>query len=233
MCNIIPIVLNIQRIFEYFVLFFIIQQIHSKSFRKYDECERFFDIRDCYYFPCLDTGYSCGRDSHLARFSYDLCLLTRKKYYSQLTIDGKFYFNHTNQCAMASLHDQLTEEKISAKFTCTHLQRTIFNIYIKCFQSSQRENQMVTVINFCSIICENLQVMIDLFLNLSNTYINLHQLLIRTGKACGAKINEDIIRTLPSLLMSICLDRKNARLKEDITSIMFNRRFEPSDYEWI
>jgi hypothetical protein len=64
-------------------------------------------------------------------------------------------------------------------------------------------------------------------------YINLHQLLIRTGKACGAEVNENVLHTLPSLLMSICLDRKNVRLKEDITNIMFNQRFEPSDYEWI
>jgi hypothetical protein len=233
MCNIVPIVLNIQRIFEYFVLFSIIKQIHSKSVRKYDECEQFFDAHDCYYFPCLDAHYSCGVDSHLARFSYDLCLLTTKKYSSQLTVNGKFYFNHTNQCAMASLHDQLIEENISAKFTCTHLQTMVFNIYIKCFQSTQPENQMATIIDFCSIICENLQVMIDLFLNLNNMYINLHQLLIRTGKACGAEVNENVLHTVPSLLMSICLDRKNVRLKEDITNIMFNQRFEPSDYEWI
>jgi hypothetical protein len=106
MCNATPIVLNIKNLFQCLFLFSIIKIIHSKSIRKYDECDLFYNLTDCYYFPCLDAHYSCGRDNHLARFSYDLCLLTTKKYSSQLTINAKFYFNHTNQCAMASLHDQ-------------------------------------------------------------------------------------------------------------------------------
>jgi hypothetical protein len=181
----------------------------------------------------LDSHYSCGRDNHLARFSYDFCLLTSKKYFSQLTINGRLYFNLTNQCAMASLHEQLTEEKISAQFTCTHLQATIFDIYIKCFQSTQPKTQLSTVIDFCSIICENLQVMIDLILNLNAKYFNTYQLLLRTGRACGAQINEGMVSTLPSLLISICLDRKNAVIKGDITQVMFNQRYEPADDEWV
>ena len=233
MCNATPIVRNIKRIFRYFILFSLLKQLHSKSVRKYDECEKFYDLNDCYYFPCLEAHYSCGRDSHLVRFSYDFCLLTTKKYSSQFNKNAEFYFNHTNQCAMASLHDQLIEESISARFTCTHLQALVFDIYSNCFRSAQRENRMVTVIDFCSIICENLQTMINLFLNLSDMYIDLQRLLTRTGKDCGADINESIAHTMPSLLMSICLDRKNVRLKQEITDIMFNQRFEPSDYEWI
>ena len=222
-----------QRIFQYFVLLSIITQIHSKFIRKYDECESFFDNRHCYYFPCLDAHYFCGRDSHLVRFSYDLCLLTTKKYVSQLTPNGINYFNLTNQCAMASLHEQLTEEKISAKFTCTDLQKKIFDIYARCFQSTQPTTQLSTVIDFCSIICENLQVMIDLFFHLNVKYFNLFELLIQTGKACGAEISEDTIGNLPSLLISICLDRKHAVIRRDITQIMFNQRYEPTEDEWV
>jgi hypothetical protein len=233
MCNATPIVLNIKNLFQCLFLFSIIKIIHSKSIRKYDECDLFYNLTDCYYFPCLDAHYSCGRDNHLARFSYDLCLLTTKKYSSQLTINAKFYFNHTNQCAMASLHDQLIEEKISSKFSCSHLQTLIFNIYLNCFQNNQRENKMIKIIDFCSIICENLQTIIDLFLNLNNNYINLQRLIRQTGKTCGADVNESIVHTVPSLLMAICLDRKDVHLKQDITNIMFNSRFEPSDYDWI
>jgi hypothetical protein len=75
--------------------------------------------------------------------------------------------------------------------------------------------------------------MIDLFLNLNNIYINLYQLLVQTGKSCGAEVNESKAHTVPSLLISICLDRRNVRLKHDITDIMLNQRFEPSDYDWI
>ena len=181
----------------------------------------------------MDAHYSCGPDSHLARFSYDFCSLSTKKYLSKLTINAQFYFNHTNQCTMTSMHEQLIEEKISQKFSCTHLQRMIFNIYLNCFQNNQRENKMITIIDLCSIICDNLQVIMDLFLNLNHAYITTYQLLIETGKTCGAEINESIGHTIPSLLISICLDRKNVRLKHDITDIMLNHRFEPSDYEWI
>jgi len=233
MCNVAPFVMNIKNVFKYFFLLTMIKLIHSKSIKKYDECDKFFDLNDCYYFPCLDAHYSCGRDNHLARFSYDLCLLSTKKYSSQLTLNAKIYFNHTNQCAMTSLHDQLIEEKISEKFSCTHLQLMIFNIYLDCFQNKQPENKMIRIIDLCSIICDNLQIIINLFLNLNYGLFDLRQLLVKTGRTCGADINDSIVHTIPSLLMSICLDRKNARLKQDITNVMFNTRFEPSDYDWI
>jgi hypothetical protein len=228
MCNHLTIV-----IFQYLFLFYLINFNDSKAVRKYDECDKFYNIKDCYFFPCLDAHYSCGRDNHLARFSYDLCLLTTKKYKKQLKQNARFYFNHTNICAMTSLTEQLIEERISSTFTCTNLQQMILKIYINCFQNNQRENEMVKIIDFCSIICENLQVMIDLFLNLSSDYFNLNQLLIETGKTCGANINPTIGHTIPSLLIGICLDRKNVHLEQDITHIMFNQRFEPNDYEWI
>ena len=224
---------NNGRIFSSLVLFLLIQIVQSKSLKRFDECEKFYTLNDCYYFPCLDAHYSCGRDNHLARFSYELCLLTTKKYSSQLTKTGQLYFNHTHQCVMMSLHEQLIEEHISEKFTCSHLQTLIFNIYLNCLQSTQQETKMVTIIDFCSVVCDNMQTMIDMFLNLDDLYINLHQLLSRSGKSCGAEVNEDLVHTVPSLLMSVCLDRKNVRLKDDITNIMFNQRFEPSEYEWI
>jgi len=235
MCNAVPSVLTFKCIFKYICLLSLINIIHSKPIKKYDECEKFFNSNDCYYFPCLDAHYSCGADNHLARFSYDLCLLSSKKYTSQLTTNGQFYFNYTNQCAMAHLHNQLIEEKISEKFSCSHLQQMIYNIYLNCFQNKQQENKnkMIKIIDFCSIICENLQTIIDLFLNINMKLINLHDLLIQTGKNCGANVNEYIIQTIPSLLISICLDRKNVRLNQDITYIMFSKRFEPSDYDWI
>jgi len=233
MCNDISIFFNIKRIFEYLFLFSIITTIHSIPVKKHDECDKFFILNDCYYFPCLDAHYACGRDSHLARFSYDLCLLTTKKYSSKLTNNAQFYFNHTNQCAMTSLHNQLNEDKISEKFSCTHLQTMIFKIYLNCFQNNQQVNQMVKIIDFCSIICENLQAIIDIFLNLSDVHINLYELLVQTGKSCGAEINRSGMHTVPSLLIAICLDRKDARIKYDITNIMFNSRFEPKDYDWI
>ena len=224
--------LAIKRISVCLAIFCLIKPILSRSIRKYDECEEFYNTSDCYYFPCLEPHYTCGPYSHLVRFSYDFCLLTRKKYASRLSSDANFYFNHTNQCAMASIHEQLIEERISAAFTCGNLQAMIFRIYIDCFQNTQRENQLVQVIDFCSIICQDLQAIIDLFLNIGDTHVNLHQLLVQTGKACGADINESVAHTVPSLLVSICLDRKNVRLKQDITQILFNERYEPHDYEW-
>ena len=224
---------NTKRIFQYVYLFNILTIIDSKFAKKYNECEQFLNSKDCYYFPCLDAHFPCGPNSHLSRFSYDLCLLSTKKYYEELSVDARLYFNHTNICAMALLHEQLVEEKISARFTCTHLQMMIDDIYLKCFQNNQQENTMIQIIDFCSFICNNLQTMINLFLNLNNDHVNLHRLLIETGKNCGTMINESIDHSIPSLIMSICLDRKNTRLKYDITSIMFNSRFEPNEYDWI
>lgn len=233
MCNAMSFVFNTKILFSFLFVFSILNIIYSKSTKKYDECDKFSLSHDCYYFPCLDAHYSCGPYSHLARFSYDLCLLTKKKYLSKLSQNAQFYFNRTNQCAMESLDNQLIEEKISEKFSCTHLQIMITNIYINCFQNKEKENKIVKIIDFCSIICDNLQAMIDLFLNLSNEFFNLNQLLFETGTSCGANIQQSTLHTVPSLLISICLDRKNANLKQDITSIMFNKRFESSDYDWI
>jgi hypothetical protein len=233
MCNYISIGIDIKKLFQYFLLFYLIKLNNPKSVKKYDECNKFLDVKDCYYFPCLDAHYSCGRDNHLARFSYDLCLLSTKKYTSQLTQNARFYFNHTNTCAMISLDDQLIEESITGRFSCTDLQKLIFDVYLNCFQNYQRKNQVMKVIDFCSIICENLQTMIDLFINLRDAYINLHELLKETGKTCGANIDYSTTHTIPSLLIGICLDRKNVRLEQDITNIMFNQRYEPNDYEWI
>jgi len=204
-----------------------------RSVSKLDECHRFYSTQTCYYFPCLDSYYSCGVNSYLARFSYDLCILTTKKYSQQLTKNAQLYFNHTNECVITSLHDQLTENTISAKFSCTRLETRIFEIYSNCLKNIQRENKLVTIIDFCSIICDNLQALIDIFFNLNHVHLNLHRLLVGTGKSCGAEIDESVTHTLPSLLMSICIDRKNVRLRDDIKNIMFNQRYEPSDYEWI
>lgn len=207
--------------------------ILSRTIQRFDECEIFFNSNDCYYFPCLEAHFPCGPNAHLARFSYNFCSLITKTYVSRLSTNAKFYFNHTNQCAMMKIHEDLIEGTISGRFTCGHLQRMIFNIYLDCFQSTQRENQLVHVVDFCSFICEDLQTIMDLFLNIGSDHINLHQLLIRTGNACGADIDESVAHTVPSLLMSICLDRKDVQLKQDISQIMFNQRYEPNDYEWI
>ncbi|CAF0732207.1 unnamed protein product [Adineta steineri] len=232
MCNGVIYVTKYKRIFQYFILFYLIYIFHTKSIRRSDVCNRFLVINDCDYFPCLDAQYPCGRDSHLTRFSYDLCLLSTKKYVSQLTKNAQIYFNHTNTCVMKSINDQLIEQRISGKFTCTDLHELIFQNYLSCFQNKQRDQQLVTMIDFCSIMCENLQTMINLFLNLNNEFFNFYHLLMDTGKNCGANIHEGIIPTIPSILMAICLDRKNVRLKQDITSVMFNPRYEPTDYDW-
>ncbi|CAF1467635.1 unnamed protein product [Rotaria sordida] len=221
-----------KKFFQYLFLFYIIQIVHSKSVKKYDECDRFLIVNDCYYFPCLDAHYSCGRDSHLVRFTYDFCVLPTQKYAQNLTSNAVFYLNHTNICAMTSLNDQLIEEKISGIFSCAHLHALIFKIYLNCFQNHQRENKMIKVIDFCSIICQNLQPMIDLFLNLNEAHFNVLLLLIETGKNCGALINDAVMHTIPSALMAICLDRKNLRLEQEITEIMFNPRYEADDYDW-
>lgn len=226
-------ILNISILLKLLILFTFLKLTYSKTLKKLDDCEKFYLAENCYYFPCLDAHYLCGKDSHLARFSNDLCSLTTQKYSSQLNQNGKLYFNHTNRCAMISLHNQITEEIISRKFSCTQLQIMIFNIYLTCLQNKEKENKLVNIIDFCSVVCDNLQTMIDIFLNLRSEHINLSQLLSETGKSCGANINLSIGHTIPSLLMSVCLDRKNVRLKQDITNVMFNKRFEPSDYEWV
>ncbi|CAF2952328.1 unnamed protein product [Rotaria sp. Silwood2] len=221
-----------RQISQYLFLFCIIQIIQSKSIKKYDECDQFLNINDCYYFPCLDAHYSCGPDNHLVRFNYDLCILPTKTYSKNLTANALFYFNHTNICAMTSLNEQLVEEKISEIFTCAHLHAMIFKIYVNCFQNNERENQMIKIIDFCSIICENLQAMINIFLHLNEAHFNVLLLLLETGKNCGAQISDSVMHTIPSALIAICLDRKNVRLEYDITEIMFNSRFEAGDYEW-
>ncbi len=233
MCNDLTNTVNSKRIFQYFVLFYVIKLIHSKSVKRYDECNRFLIVNDCYYFPCLDAHYSCGRDNYLTRFSYDFCVLSTKKYVSQLTTAGQFYFNQTNICLMKSLDEQLIEEKISARFTCTHLQAFILKLSLNCFQNHhQQKNQLVTVNDFCSITCDNLQTIVNLFLNLNFEFADLYHLLRETGKSCGAKMIDSTAQTLPAVLIAICLDRKNVRLKQDITTIMLNSRFEITDYDW-
>ena len=176
----------------------------------------------------MDTHYFCGRESYLTRFTYDLCLLSTKKYVAQLNVDGQKYFNYTNKCVMKLADEKLTERTISARFTCTDLQKLMFETHLQCLQSYPNIS-----LDLCTIICDNLQVIINVFLNLNHKSHELYRLLIQTGQKCGATIQESSIMTIPSVLMSICLDRKNARLKEDITNVMLNRRYEFNDYEWI
>lgn len=211
---------------------FLLEQFETKSIRRYDECEEFFHQNDCYFFPCLDAHYRCGRESHLVRFSYNLCELPRRKYSLNLTENARKFFNHTNRCAMVSLRDQLVDRKISGTFTCADLQQMIFRIFVKCFQNQQKKLANATVLDFCSIVCENLQTFVNLFLNLNDSFININDLLFQTGQNCGAQLVESPERTVPSLLISICLDRKNVQLKNDITKVMTDPRFEFKDYEW-
>lgn len=205
---------------------------NCRASREHHECRKFLAVHDCYYFPCLDAHFTCGPHNHLVGFTHNLCQLTSKKYAPQLSSDAQLYFNHTNQCAMAALNDQLTEGSISAKFTCSHLQLMIFRIYLKCFQNEQRETEMVRVVDFCSVVCENLQTMINLFLNLNDGHVNLNELLIETGRSCGTDVRPSTTHTVPALLVAICLDRKKVRLNQDITKIMFDSRFEFNDYDW-
>lgn len=233
MCNTISSILRIRRLCIFLTILTSLKTTYSKSIQRFEECESFFNSNDCYYFPCLETHFPCGSYAHLVRFSYDFCLLTTKKYVSRLSKDAGFYFNHTNQCAMRKIHEDLIEPTITGRFTCAHLQIMIFNIYLDCFQSAQRKTQLVHIIDFCSVICDDIQAIIDIFLNLKSDHIHLHRLLIETGSACGAIIDESITHTIPSILVSICLDRKNVRLEGDITQIMLNQRYEANDYEWI
>ncbi|CAF0982440.1 unnamed protein product [Rotaria magnacalcarata] len=232
MCDDVTRVFSMKRIFQFLFLFYTIRTVQTKSVKKYDECDQFLISNDCYYFPCLDAHYSCGRNSYLVRFSHDLCTLPNKKFTANLTTNALLYFNQTNSCVMKVLNNQLVEEKISEKFTCGHLHVMIYNIYLNCFQNNQQENTQVKTIDLCSVICENLQAMINLFLTLNESHFNLQLLLLATGKSCGANIHESILNTIPSLLTAICLDRKNARLEGDITDIMFNARFRPADFDW-
>lgn len=221
-----------KRTSQLLILFYILLIVQSKSAKKYDECDQFLNVYDCYYFPCLDAHYSCGPENHLVKFTYDFCTLPSKRFSTSLTKDAYRYLNHTNACAMKSLSEQLVEEKISDRFTCGHLHTLIFKIYLNCFQSIQKHTALVNVIDFCTIVCDNLQAMIDFFLILNESHINLYILLIETGRSCGAQIEESIYHTIPALLAAVCLDRKNARLERDITDIMFNTRFQPNDYDW-
>ncbi|CAF1231565.1 unnamed protein product [Adineta ricciae] len=176
----------------------------------------------------MDTHYFCGRDSYLTRFTYDFCLLSTKTYVAQLNLNGQLYFNYTNKCVMKLVDERLTEPTISARFTCTDLQKLMFENHLQCLQNYPNKP-----IDFCTIICDNLQVIINLFLHLNQQTPDIYRLLIQTGRNCGATIRESPMMTIPSILMSICLDRKNARLKDDITNVMLNRRYEFNDYEWI
>ena len=233
MCNTLSHGIDYTRILRTFVFFWLLSRLHAKPVRKFPECRQFLVRNDCYYFPCLDAHYQCGRDSHLTRFSYDLCLVSTKKYVPQLTESAQSYFNQTNICLTKSLQDQLVETSISGRFTCTQLEALIVQNSLRCFRNRYRENSLSTMIDFCSIMCGNLQTMINLFLNLNSDSLDLHRLLIETGKSCGAKINESVPPTVPSLLLSVCLDRTNARLPQDITSVMLSQRFEFTDYDWI
>ena len=233
MCN----ELKVTRDMPMFVLIVLLlvstSRIHSKFLAKHDECTSFLHTRDCYLFPCLDGYYLCGRDSHLVRFSYEFCQLSTQTYSTQLSTDAQLYFNHTVECTMLSLDDRLTERKITGAFTCANLQALIFNVYLDCLQTKQRANRITAEIDFCSIICDNLETMINLFLNLNTNFINLKELLIETGKSCGMLVTSSKTYTVPSLLIAICLDRKDARITKDITKVMRSSRFEFKEYEWL
>ncbi|UJR28882.1 hypothetical protein I4U23_010102 [Adineta vaga] len=228
MCNIRKYIKDYKSIFPLLILFYFISLSHTKSVQKINRCKRYLSTDNCLYYPCLDTHYFCGRENHLTRFTYEFCLLSTRKYISKLNLNAQVYFKQTNRCLMKSLDEQLVERTISARFTCTDLQRVISNNHMQCFQNSSTVS-----IDFCSIICENLQIILNLFLNLNYESPSLYHLLIETGKNCGANIPETISPSIASILISICLDRKNAKLNNDITNIMFNRRYEFNDYEWI
>ena len=226
------IIAHIKRVVLCVYLLHCLAVCHCRSLQEHQECEKFFVANDCYYFPCLDSHYTCGPDNHLVGFTHNFCQLTSKKYAPQLNNDAQLYFNHTSKCAMTALHDQLVEGSISARFTCAHLQLMIVRIYAKCLHNEQPERKMVSVVDFCSIVCDNLETMINLFLNLNDGHVNLQELLLETGRNCGAEILPSTTRTVPALLVAICLDRKTVRLKNDITKIMFGSRFEFNDYDW-
>ena len=233
MCNETKVTRNIPMFGLIVLLLASTSEVHSKFLAKHDECNSFLQTRDCYLFPCLDGYYLCGRDSHLVRFSYEFCQLSTKTYPSQLSTDAQLFFNHTVECTMLSLDDRLTERKISGAFTCADLQALIFNVYVDCFQTKRQTNRIVATIDFCSIICDDLEAMINLFLNLDTSFINLKELLIEIGKGCGMLMAPSQKYTIPSLLIAICLDRKDARIKKDITKVMRSSRFEFKEYEWL
>lgn len=182
--------------------------------------------------PCLDSHYSCGPNSHLVKFGYNFCHLSRNKYADKLDHDGQTYLEHSSTCLMRRIHDQLWEPIITAKFSCTNLLSMFQTSFVDCLKNPKGIVNQNEKSSICSVICPNLEPMINFFLNINYGSINLHEILREVGEACGANIEISNTHTVPSILISICLDRNDTTLSEDITNVMRNSRFHFKDYDW-
>jgi hypothetical protein len=144
-----------------------------------------------------------------------------ERIYHSLTQSGQLWARAAQTCLMQELNYFL---KSSPSVTCTEIDRYVLNKYPICLTQSH------SLLSLCSIICNNLEIFIEIFENWNIESLNLKRLLLETSYLCPEEsqieyvidINQANIRTI---FWSLCLDSKRTKFQNfDPNEVMINIR---------
>ena len=89
-----------------------------------------------------------------------------------------------------------------------------------------------TNVTFCSILCDNLDVIVDTFTNLNPTYTDLISLLKEVIRSCGGQIDGSVKYKIPSLLISVCQQRTDFQLTPERIGLLTKKRYRLKFGDW-
>ncbi|CAF1271142.1 unnamed protein product [Adineta steineri] len=187
-------------------------------------CEQYLNITDCYYFSCIDSIYQCGRENLLVQVSYAFCEAKLERSFDFLTRSGQLWAKATEICLMQELNYFLNTD---LSLTCSEIDRYMLNKYSVCLTQSH------SLFSICSIMCNNLEILIDIFDNWTLKNLNLKRLLLETSRLCQEQsqmeyvidIGQSNIRTI---LWSLCLDSLKTKFQNFDPNELMIRTYERS-----
>lgn len=174
-----------------------------------DECDAFLRRSDCYFYSCLDSRYGCGPSNRLVAFSDDFCEASTKTFAAQLDAAATKFFLDVHNCSMATLRKKLVETTISSRFRCADLDERIFDVHFDCLAP-----------NFASILCENLEPIVSIFVQLDPKKTNLIEFLRRFFPTKTRRL------TVAQLFVSFCRAENRLTIDRGTIGALLRKRYQ-------
>jgi hypothetical protein len=215
------------------ILFFICYNVQTRQIpltknslkRSFDVCDQYLNATNCYYFACIDSIYQCGEGNSLVQFSYPFCkflyfdILIRKMFssgvallertYNSLTRSGQVWSQVSQTCLMQELNYFLKSNRF---LTCTQMDQYVLEKSPICLTQSH------PFYSFCSIICNNLEIFLEIFDNWNIKSLNLRRFFLEISHLCEEQSQMEYVIDLPlsnirTILWSLCLDSFKTQFK--------------------
>ena len=174
------------------------------------ECEAFLQRADCYFYSCLDSKYRCGPSNFLVTFGYDFCDASTNIFAAELDAAATKTFFDVQNCSMRTVSNKLLESTISSRFRCADLDERLVDVHFDCLLP-----------HFASILCENLEPIVSIFLQIDPKKVNLIEFLRRLLSSSTRRRF-----TVPQLFVSFCREQKRLTIDQETLGAMLSKRYQ-------